>query len=79
MTVHFQLGTLIGAVLGWIDGRPGGSDRRAAIIALPMGATLLLAGWILAQHELVLTSLGAIAIGYGLGAVVRRARGEDAE
>jgi hypothetical protein len=77
VSVYFQLGTIIGAVLGWIDGRPGRGDPRAAIVALPMGATLLCVGWVLAQHALVLTSLGAIALGYGLAFVVRRARGED--
>jgi hypothetical protein len=74
MNVYFQLGTIIGAVVGWVDGRPGRGDPRAAIVALPVGATLICVGWALPQHALVLTSLGAIAIGYGLAFVVRRAR-----
>jgi hypothetical protein len=76
MSVYFQLGTIVGAVLGWIDGRPGRGDSRAAIAALPIGATLLFVGWVLAQHELVLTSVGAIALGYGVAFAVRRAREE---
>ncbi len=76
MSVYFQLGTMIGAVLGWLDARPGRGDRRAAIAALPIGGTLLFLATALPQHELVLTSLGAIALGYGLAFVVRRVRAQ---
>ena len=78
MVVYLQIGTIIGAILGWLDGRPGHGDRRAALAALPIGATLLCLGWVnLAHQETALTSLGGIALGYGLAFLVHRVREEQ--
>ena len=75
MTIYVQLGTILGAVIGWVDGRPGHGDRGAAIAALPIGATLLCLGWAnLAHQQIVLTSLGGVALGYGAAFLIRRLR-----
>ena len=79
MVVYLQLGTIIGAILGWIDGQPGRRNLRAAITALGSGATLLFLGSVNLTHQQVaLTSLGGIALGYGLAFLVRRLRGDQA-
>ncbi len=78
MVVYLQLATIIGAIIGWIDARPGRTDLRAAIAALPIGATLLGLGWVdLAHQQVALTSLGGLGLGYGLAFLVRRVRGEN--
>jgi hypothetical protein len=75
MRTYLQLGTLLGAFLGWIAGRPGSGDLSGAIAALPIGATLLCLGWMNLSHQAVaLTALGGVALGYGVAFLVRRWR-----
>ena len=75
--IYLQLGSIIGAVVGWIDGRPARGDVRGALAALPIGATLLALGLVDFWHQMVpFTALGSVGLGYGLAFLARRARGE---
>ena len=77
MVVYLQLGTIIGAVVGWIDGRPARGDLNAAFVALAFGATLLALGWVDFWHqEVAFTALGGVGLGYGVAFLARRLRRE---
>ncbi len=75
--MYFQLGSMIGAVLGWMHGRPGRGDARGAWTSLPMGGGFAVMGWIgYPRLGMIFPLLSGLALGYGVAFLIRRTQSE---
>ena len=73
LMTEFQIGSIIGAVVGWINGRTG--DARGAMFSLPLAALLLLFSVLnYVDAAAIFNTLAGLAMGYGLAFFLRRSR-----